>query len=398
MCLLRYGVEDLSAFSTRRHLQLSQHKIKEEVEPKLSILVREGLTPVQLKDMFGRRRSPLFCSFSENFQPNVEILAGVVSHRDAPKPSKRPQQLSRVGQVLAASPFQSNKYLRREPQDVQQLLSWITNKLGLGPAALASSPSLLAILSLQLPTCQAVTGLLQALNVPPPVLSNALLTQPSLFTLVPALLEANLRCLQRELHLSAPAALQLALGQPSSLRMRLEERLPALLAYLDEVAGGSGGGPALVLRGPVLLNCSRASAAECVAHLTERGFDTGAIRIMLRKSPGLLTHNLGSPTQQHKLDWITQVSPWTLADFLVNPRYLIASTRRLASRLDYLLQHDIPPSPSPGALAVLNDVQFMAMLRKQFLRGGSKAALPEWNAWMKEWLQSPAGQQWGDAC
>ena len=127
-----------------------------------------------------------------------------------------------------------------------------------------------------------------------------------------------------------------------------------------------------------------------------RGYSRQQVQAMVRKFPALLYLDLDSPLQQQKLEGIQTVSPWTVGTFLSVPTYFASvTTRRLASRLDFLLQHELSAPASPGKLVVLSDARFLADVGKQLARQGRKLAVADWRAWEDSWLKTEAGRKWG---
>jgi hypothetical protein len=116
---------------------------------------------------------------------------------------------------------------------------------------------------------------------------------------------------------------------------------------------------------------------------------------MISKYPNLLNLDLASPTQQQKLDWIATVSPWTLDDFLASPSYLSGATRTLASRLDFMRQHELALPASPGTLASYSNARFMSEMCKRLAKQGRQPVVADWAGWEGAWLQTEAGQKWG---
>jgi hypothetical protein len=393
-CLLRHGITDLGPFSTLNHLGLSQEVVSSKVEPKLAALAAEGLSPAQMARLLAASHSPVWCSYGDTFRPNLELLRSVLAFSEY-QPHPQAPQLTAVGRVLAGAPGHAAMYLTRDHAKVQRLVRWLDGSLGIGLAQLAGCKTLYHALYQPVESLQAVSSMLLGQGVPAEEVARVFLAQPTLFGRDPKLLQARLGCLQRELRLDAAAALQLAVQEPPLLMKKLEDSLPPLLHFLDGYMGVEGAGRGLVLRQPVLGSKSAQAAKRAVSSLAARGYSQEQIRGMISKYPTLLAMDLGSPTQQQKLEWIATVSPWTLDDFLASPTYLAYDTRRLASRLDFMRQHGLALPDSPGTLATTSNASFMSMMRKRLAKQGRQPAVADWAAWEGAWLQTEAGKKWG---
>ncbi len=391
-CLLRHGIADLDAFSTPKHLGLSQEVVSSKVEPKLAALAAEGLSPAQMARLLAAKPSPLPCSYGDTFLPNLELLRSILALSDY-QPHPQAPQLTAVGRLVAGAPATAAKFLRRDHAKVQRLVRWLEGSLGIGLAGLAGCSTPYGVLLLHVEAAQAVCTMLLGQGVPAAEVSRIFLATPTMFGRSPKLLQARLAFLQQEQGLDAAAALDLAVRQPRLLTKKLEASLPPLLRFLDGYMGQEGAGQRLLLKQPTI-GIITAAAAER-SGLAARGYSQEQICGFVTKCPTLLKLDLGSPTQQQKLDWIATVSPWTLDDFLASPVYLCYETRRLASRLDFMQQHGLSPPDTPGMLAVLSHGIFMSSMRKRLAKQGRAPAVGDWAAWEQAWLQSDAGKKWG---
>ncbi|GAB4822919.1 hypothetical protein N2152v2_009965 [Parachlorella kessleri] len=136
------------------------------------------------------------------------------------------------------------------------------------------------------------------------------------------------------------------------------------------------------------------AAERSVGKLASRGYSQRQIQGMILKQPTLLALDMDSPLQRQKLDWIERVSPWTLEDFLDNPRYFDTRTRRLAARLALLRESGLPPMQTPRCLAVPSNANFMAAVRQQLARQGRELPWTSWAEWEEAWLGSEEGREW----
>jgi hypothetical protein len=393
-CLLRHGIAELDPFSTPKHLALSQEVVRSNVEPKLAALAAEGLSPARMLRLLVAKPSPLWCSFGATFLPKLELLRKILVLNDY-HPHPQAPQLTAVGRVLAGSPTSSAKFLLRDHAKVERLVRWLEGSLGIGPAQLAGCKALYTALCQPVDSAQAVWSMLLGQGMPAGEVARVFLSTPTMFGRSPKLLEARLGFLQQELGLHAAAALGIVVQQPRLLTSNVQARLPPLLRFLDGYLGEEGAGPGLVLKQPALGTVSARAAKHVVSSLTARGYSQAQVRGMIAKFPVFLIMDLDSPTQQQKLDWIATVSPWTLDDFLTSPTYFGYSTRRLASRLDFMRQHDLELPNTPRALAVPSDARFMSSMRTRLAKQGRAPAVADWAVWDEAWLQSEAGKKWG---
>jgi hypothetical protein len=393
-CLLRHGITDLGPFSTPKHLGLSQEVVSSKVEPKLAALAAEGLSPAQMARLLAAKPSPLPCSYGDTFQPNLELLRSILAFSEY-QPHPQAPQLTAVGRVLAGAPGHAAMYLLRDHAKIERLVRWLGVSLGIGLAQLAGCKALCDALCQPVDSAQAVCLLLLGQEVAAEEVAHVFLAQPTLFGRDPKLPQARLGCLQRELGLDAAAALQLAVQHPRLLAGKLEASLPPLLGFLDVYMGEEGAGRRLVLRQPVLGTISAQAAKRAVSSLAARGYSQEQIRGMISKYPTLLKLDLASPTQQQKLEWISTVSPWTPDHFLASPSYLSITTRRLASRLDFMRQHDLALPDAPAALATTSNARFMSMMCKRLAKQGRQPAVADWAGWEGAWLRTEAGKKWG---
>jgi hypothetical protein len=393
-CLLQHGIAELAPFSTPKHLGLSQEAVSSTVEPKLAALAAEGLSPAQMARLLAGTRSPLWCSFDATFLPNLELLRKILVLSDY-QPHPQALLLTAVGRLLAGAPARAARFLSRDHAKVERLVGWLEGSLGIGLAELAGCNILYQVLSLRVETAQAVCSMLLGQGVPVAEVERIFLRRPTLFSYSPKLLQARLAFLQRELELDAAAALGMAVGQPGLLTRKMEDSLPPLLHFLDGYMGEEGAGRRLVLRQPAIGALTGAGTERSVSGLVARGYSQEQICGFVTKYPTLLAMDLGSPTQQQKLDWIATASPWTLDNFLANPRYFGADTRRLGSRLDFLRQHGLVEPSSPSILATTTPARFMSMMCKRLAKQGRALAVADWASWEGAWLQTDAGKKWG---
>ncbi|GAB4822911.1 hypothetical protein N2152v2_009957 [Parachlorella kessleri] len=368
-CLLQNGITDLAAFSARKHLALSQEAVSSSVEPKLAALAAEGLSPKQVARILAAHDSPLSCNYADTFLPNLQLLRQIGAHSDH-RPHPKAPHLTAAGKILTDAPDAAAQYLSRDPGKVQQLLQWLEGSLGVGLKELAACKTLCNALRLSAGAASAVCLSLQKQQVPAEQVAHMLLRQPTSFSLKPEVLSARLGAVQQHLGLDAAAALQVAIAQPNTLAIKLESSLPALLRFLDGCMGEEGAGRRLVRGQPVIVVLAAKRAERSVANLAARGYSQQQIQAMISKQPTLLNLDLDSPLQRQKLDWIERVSPWTVDDFMVTPRYSGTRTRRLAARLALLRECRLPPPSTPGVLAVSSDSCFMMSVQSQVAREG----------------------------
>jgi hypothetical protein len=393
-CLRQYGITDLAALSKPRHLAMSQDAVDSSVAPKLAALRAEGLSAAQMHRLLSEAQSIESCSYEGTFLRNLELLRKIAAHKTH-RPHPQAPQLTAVGRLLARGPAAAASYLARDHGKVLQLLEWLQGSLGIGLAELAGCSDPCSALYASADSAAAVCCQLFAWQVPMEAAVRIFLTRPNFFRCKPASLAARVGALQQELGLDAAAAVRMLVQQPRLASVRLHVRLSFLLAYLDDVMGEEGAGCRLVLQQPALAINTAAGAQQAVLSLTARGYSREEIRAMVNKFPTLLQTNLDSPLQQQKLEWIDTVSPWTLDDFLATPRYFLATTRRLASRVDFMRQHGLDLPSSPGTLAGYSDAVFMAAILKRLHNAGVVPAVADWGAWEEWWLGSEAGRQWG---
>ncbi|GAB4822909.1 hypothetical protein N2152v2_009955 [Parachlorella kessleri] len=395
-CLLQHGITDLAAFSSPKHLALSQEAVDSNVEPKLAALAADGLTPKQIQQLLKAKTtaSTLSCSYKGTFLPNLQLLRQIgafVEHRPHPKAPN----LTAPGKILAASPSAAAIYLSRDHSKVQQLLQWLEGSLGSGLRQLSACKDLCNALLLSAGAASAVCLLLQRQHVPSEQVAQMLIQQPTSFGLKPEVLFARIGAIQRHLGLEAAAALQVAIACPKLLTVQLESSLPALLLFLDGYMGEEGAGRRLVRAQPMLGLVAAKAAARSVGNLAARGHSQQRVRGMISKHPTLLHLDLDSPLQQQKLDWIKRESPWSLEVFLETPRYFVASARRLASRLALLEECGLQPPPNPGTLATYSNARYLDTVRKQLARQGRDLPWASWAEWEGVWLGTEEGREWG---
>ncbi|GAB4822932.1 hypothetical protein N2152v2_009978 [Parachlorella kessleri] len=393
-CLLRYGITDLAAFSAPRHLALSREVVSGNVEPKLGALAAEGLSSKQVSNILVAQNSPLSCNYADTFQPNLQVLREITAHIDF-RPHPKAPKLTAVGKVLAGSPGYVAMYLSRDPSKVQQLLQCLENELGIGLRQLASCSALHVLLSTSASSAQAVISMLLEKEVPKQQIARMTLAAPTLFRRSATALATKLAALGEVLDLDAAAALQLVMVQPNLFSYDIKARLPYLLRFLDGYMGEEGAGRRLVLPQPAVGTLTAAAAKRSTDSLAARGYSQQQIQAMIGKHANLLILNLDSPLQRQKLDWIEQVSPWTLDDFLSVPSYLTYSTRRLAARLALLRECELQLSPTPGDLAKPSNASFMTTVSKRLARQGGKLPCASWAEWEEAWLGTEEGREWG---
>ncbi|GAB4822926.1 hypothetical protein N2152v2_009972 [Parachlorella kessleri] len=388
-CLLRYGFQDLAAVSAPKHLALSQEAVSSNVEPKLAALAAEALSHKQVWLVFKAHNSLVWCNYADTFQLNLHLLRDIAAHMKY-RPHPKAPQLTAVGKVLAGSPGAVAQYLTRDPRKVQQLLRCLESDLGIGLEQLATCSSLCECLRMSASTAQAVIALPLGKKVPVQQVARMALAAPNLFGRSTTILAAKLAALEEVVDLDAAAALQLA-----SLLYDIKARLPPLLRFLDGYMGVEGAGRRLVRAQPVLGTISAATAEGNIGSLAARGYSQQEIQRIINSLPGFLTHDLDSPLQQQKLDWIERMSPWTLDDFLSVPVYFTYSTRRLAARLALLRECGLQFSPTPRDLAVPSNASFMALVGERLVKQGAKLPCASWAEWEEAWLGTEEGREWG---
>ncbi|GAB4822898.1 hypothetical protein N2152v2_009944 [Parachlorella kessleri] len=393
-CLLRYGITDLAAFSAPRHLALNQEAVSSNVEPQLAELAAEGLRPKQVARLMRAQNSPLPCSYADVFLPNLQLMRQIVAYTDHRPHSKAPH-LTAAGKVLATTPANAAKYLSRDPSKVQQLLQWLEGVLGVGLEQLAGCLDLCYALTISAAAVSAVCSMLKQQQVPAEQVAHILLAHPTLFGHRPETVSARLAVLQQHLGLEHAAALQVAMGQPTLINIKLESSLPPLLRFLDGYMGEEGAGCRLVRAQPSLGTLTAEAAEHSVGRLAARGYSQQRAQGMISKQPILLRLNLDSALQQQKLRWIETRAPWPFEAFLEDPRAIIASTRRLAARLALLGVCGLQPGATPGALARQSDASFMAALRQRLAAQGGELPWASWAEWEEVWLGTEEGREWG---
>ncbi|GAB4822922.1 hypothetical protein N2152v2_009968 [Parachlorella kessleri] len=395
-CLLHHGITDLAAFSAPRHLALSQEAVSSNVEPKLAALAAEGLSPKQIVQLVRVRTtsSLLSCSYQDTFQPNLQLLRQIRAYIDH-RPHPKNPHLTAAGNLLANSPAAAAMYLSRDPSKVQQLLRWLEGSLGVGLQRLAGCKDLCNALALSADAASAVCLSLREHQVSAERVAHMLVRQPTLFGYRPAVMSARLGALQQHLGLDAAAALKVAIAHPNLLAIIMGSKLPPLLRFLDGYMGEVGAGRRLLRAQPVLAALSAAAAERSIGSLAARGYSQRRIQAVVSKHPIILALDLDSPLQQQKLMWMERVSPWTLDDYLASPSYITAATRRLSARLALLREFRLQLPSSPGTIAVLSNVNFMAVVRQQLARQGQELPWASWAQWEDAWLGTEEGREWG---
>ncbi|GAB4822901.1 hypothetical protein N2152v2_009947 [Parachlorella kessleri] len=394
-CLLRYGIPDLAAFSAPRHMALSQEAVSSNAELKLAALAAEGLSPKQMAQLMGHKKySLLTCSFNGAFLPNLQLLRQIGEYINY-KPHPKAPHLTVAGKLLANKPGTAALYLSRDPSKVQQLLQWLEGSLGVGLEQLAASNSVCNALIVSASAASAVCSILQEQQVASEQVAQMLIRHPTIFNHRPEVLSARLVSLQQHLGLDTAAALQVVIAHPRLLTNNLDSTLPPLLLFLDGYMGEEGAGRRLVRAQPSLGSVTAASVERSVGKLAARGYSQQRIQGVISKRPDILSLDLDSQLQQQKLDWIEQVSPWTLDDFLATPAYFTATTRRLAARLALLRECRLLLPPTPRQLAIPSSATFMAVLRKRLEKQGQELPWASWAEWEEAWLGSEEGRKWG---
>ncbi|GAB4822916.1 hypothetical protein N2152v2_009962 [Parachlorella kessleri] len=206
----------------------------------------------------------------------------------------------------------------------------------------------------------------QEQQVPAMQVAHMLVEQPTIFGIKPGVLSARLGALQQHLGLDAAAALHVAIAYPRLVRAQ-----------------------------PTTGALTATSTERSIKSLAARGYSQERIRGMIGKQPTLLHLNLDSPLQQQKLCWIEWVSPWTLDDFLYQPAYFMAATRRLAARLALLQECGLPPPSTPSVLTTISDSRFMVLVQSQVARQGRELPCASWAEWEEAWLDTIEGREWG---
>lgn len=441
-CLLRHGLADQSKHGLRDLLQgtpsphleeyllLSEEAVASLVEPKLVALQAEGLTLVQmLRVLSARGGAALRCDCAKRFLPNLETLRAVVAsaamaaegtaqqqqqqhargevqHPQQP-PHLQPQQpaaqqpgRSAMGALLVHAPAQASRYLARDPMRVAELLSWLEDSLGIGPAQLGACPSLLAALCTTLGNARSVAWLLHVqAGLGSQDIRRVFLAEPRIFRMHPMTIATRLGCLKRSVQASAPAALSLAHYLPYHRMDQLEDSLPQLLSLLDGWLGEAGAGGELVLECPELGAVTPEAAEACVVALLAQGMRMEDVAALLRRHPVLLTLRLELPGQQRKLEWAKEDTPWGVANCLVAPGCGALApwcqVGTLAARLDFLRAKGLKPSRTPACLAPGRvDAVFAARVARRLRREVGEVQ-EEWGPWREEWLRSEVGRRWG---
>ncbi len=387
------SAEDLEAFAKPRHRAYSQGAVERDVRPKLAALRAEGLLPHDVGVLLAQRNSPLACSYSTVFQPNVGYLRSLLSEVEFVRKPSEPPGLTRLGRLLRNQPAALGQLLSTSPASILKLEAWVCGELGLTRVQLGQgafvSPR---ILYLSLDNAKAVAGYLEGeLGMPRDQVVRQLLRAPRTFGTTPAMLQDKVAGAIGKLGLEGPAAyVQLLESFPGLILQQLPE-LEGLLLELDALFGKHQAGLGLILREPRVAAVGAKRLRKNVEFLQGMGLSLAEVAEFFERDPVRAVLDLGSAIQLQKVAWGERELGWPFAKIL-GEGYFKLTLRRMASRLDFIRELGLP---DPGSLSMIGrhaEPAFLAWVSK---RAGREVGAAEFKAWARRWLETGRGREYG---
>lgn len=380
------GVRHWAQYSHAHHDKLNAEA--EGYVAKVVELSREGLEVEDVDRLFLRRHRGVSKCSLEVFLPNLALLRHLTAGQPFERRPNDPEGLTLLGRMLRNMPSDTAMVLARKPALIFQLVNWVIDEAGVSHAQLSAcvvkSPG---ILSLSAPNARAVLELFGRLGMSQEECRRQLLTQPRTFAAKPASVSRKLATLRGALQLrDSREAVKLVVSMPKILTSGLQH-LGKVALELDALLGKSGAGADLIRRQPALTRLS--SLQQPLSRLRGMGVKDQELAGLVARYPLFLNRNLESAVFRQKLQWAEEELGYSLSQAL-SGGFLFYGLRRLASRLAFIKHLGL--ARPPHTLLSQPDQTFFSKVSR---RAGREVRKPEFDAFLRQWLQAEEGMRWG---